>query len=148
MGLIVLVVDTRLPTLFPQVEALVKEGLQSKGVTIISEGKLDAKTISDKKLIDNHYYAIANKASLTKPADLNPPDVCFIGERTTQLVQPVACATQVTPSSMLLRVVEGGWQIRRQIVLSFFAALACVLIVGHIDVWLFSSEPPLVDQIA
>jgi len=40
---------------------------------ILAEGALDNKTIEDKKLIDNHYYAIANKASLTKPADLNPP---------------------------------------------------------------------------
>lgn len=58
----------------PKVEALVKEGLQKKGITILSEGVLDAKTIEENKLIDNHYYAIANKASLTKPVDLNPPE--------------------------------------------------------------------------
>merc|ERR1711951_121010 len=36
-------------------------------------GSLTAKEISDRKLIDNHYYAIANKASLSKPGDLNVP---------------------------------------------------------------------------
>ena len=29
---------------------------------------------SKRRLIDNHYYAIANKASLTLPKDLNPPE--------------------------------------------------------------------------
>merc|ERR1711924_201962 len=31
------------------------------------------------KLIDNHYYAIANKASLTLPKDLNAVDACTKG---------------------------------------------------------------------
>jgi len=43
------------------------------GLTVYKEGDLDGCTIEAKKLIDNHYYAIANKASLSKPADLNPP---------------------------------------------------------------------------
>ena len=43
------------------------------GIKITKEGTLDAGTIEKNKLIDNHYYAIANKASLTKPKDLNPP---------------------------------------------------------------------------
>jgi nucleoside diphosphate kinase len=48
------------------------EGKQ--GFTIKKEGTLDGPTIGEKKLIDNHYYAIANKASLTLPKDLNPPE--------------------------------------------------------------------------
>jgi len=40
---------------------------------VYAEGPLDSKTIEQDKLIDNHYYAIANKASLSKPAELNPP---------------------------------------------------------------------------
>lgn len=55
-----------------------KKGLKKHGITVLSEGTLDAQTIEDKLLIDNHYYAIANKASLTKPADLNPPEVCSL----------------------------------------------------------------------
>ena len=39
----------------------------------MAQGDLDNKTIESKKLIDQHYYAIANKASLSKPSELNPP---------------------------------------------------------------------------
>ena len=36
-------------------------------------GEIDAVTILSRKLIDTHYYAIANKASLSKPVELSPP---------------------------------------------------------------------------
>ena len=39
----------------------------------MAEGEIDAVTILSRKLIDTHYYAIANKASLSKPVELNPP---------------------------------------------------------------------------
>jgi len=45
----------------------------ANGITVSTEGSLGAETIEKNKLIDNHYYAIANKASLSKPAELNPP---------------------------------------------------------------------------
>jgi len=51
----------------------VASGFASAGISVYKEGGLDAKTIEQDKLIDNHYYAIANKASLSKPAELNPP---------------------------------------------------------------------------
>jgi len=54
-------------------KALVKEKLAASGISILSEGAVDSKTIDEKKLIDQHYYPIANKATLTKPKDLNPP---------------------------------------------------------------------------
>jgi len=44
----------------------------SKGFTVGSSGVLDHKKIEDDKLIDNHYYSIANKATLTTPDKLNP----------------------------------------------------------------------------
>ena len=53
---------------------LATESLAKVGISIVGEGELTADVIEKKKLIDNHYYAIANKASLTKPADLNPPE--------------------------------------------------------------------------
>jgi len=43
------------------------------GIGVYKEGSLDGTTIEKNKLIDNHYYAIAIKASLSKPAELNPP---------------------------------------------------------------------------
>lgn len=52
---------------------LLKAKFDSVGIKITSEGSLDSKTIDQKKLIDQHYYSIANKATLTAPKDLNPP---------------------------------------------------------------------------
>lgn len=52
---------------------LIPSKFAEAGISIYKDGSLDAKTIEENKLIDNHYYAIANKASLSKPAELNPP---------------------------------------------------------------------------
>jgi len=52
---------------------LVADKFNGSGISVTREGSLAAKQIEDEKLIDNHYYAIANKASLSKPAELNPP---------------------------------------------------------------------------
>lgn len=54
-----------------QVKELVNKTLKEKGIRVLKEGKLDGKTIDNDKLIDNHYYSIANKAALMKPRELN-----------------------------------------------------------------------------
>merc|ERR1712025_1356195 len=54
-------------------KALAKAGLQAKGIKILAEGSLSGKTIDEKKLIDQHYYAIASKATILKPHQLNVP---------------------------------------------------------------------------
>jgi len=54
-------------------KALVGKRFAEHGVTVTKQGTLGAAVIEKDKLIDNHYYAIANKASLSKPAELNPP---------------------------------------------------------------------------
>merc|ERR1719482_1502530 len=56
-----------------KVKALAKAGLQAKGIKILAEGSLSGKTIDEKKLIDQHYYAIASKATILKPHQLNVP---------------------------------------------------------------------------
>lgn len=40
------------------VQDLVRNTLKSKGVTILSEAGISGETIDEKKLIDQHYYAI------------------------------------------------------------------------------------------
>ena len=45
---------------------------KAQGLKIVKEGDIDGPTIESKQYIDNHYYAIANKAALSKPKDLNP----------------------------------------------------------------------------
>lgn len=55
------------------VEALVKEMLATAGVSITSQGILGATEIDERRLIDVHYGAIANRAVLQEPAELNVP---------------------------------------------------------------------------
>ena len=52
-------------------QELVREKLISAGVEILSESEIEGKTIDEKKLIDQHYYAIASKATIL-PADKIP----------------------------------------------------------------------------
>eukprot|EP00658_Telonema_sp_P-2_P017512 TRINITY_DN1680_c0_g1_i9.p1 TRINITY_DN1680_c0_g1~~TRINITY_DN1680_c0_g1_i9.p1 ORF type:complete len:396 (-),score=164.90 TRINITY_DN1680_c0_g1_i9:45-1232(-) len=56
-----------------QVKAMVAQGLAEKGVTVLSEGSISSEDIDSKKLIDQHYYAIASKATILKPHQLNVP---------------------------------------------------------------------------
>lgn len=57
----------------PKVVELVKAKFEEVGFAVTKDGAIDAATIEKDLLVDNHYYAIANKASLSKPAELNPP---------------------------------------------------------------------------
>lgn len=57
----------------PKTQKLVASMLKEKGVTITSEGELTGEQIDHDMLIDQHYYAIASKATLMKPKDLPVP---------------------------------------------------------------------------
>jgi hypothetical protein len=59
------------------VKTLAQEGLKAKGIRILSEGALTGAVIDEKKLIDQHYYAIAVKATIKKPSELNVPNDKF-----------------------------------------------------------------------
>ncbi len=48
------------------VRSLVKALLRDHGLSVLDEGEIDAAAILSRKLIDNHYHAIADKASLSK----------------------------------------------------------------------------------
>uniref|UniRef100_A0A7S1LER7 Nucleoside-diphosphate kinase n=1 Tax=Neobodo designis TaxID=312471 RepID=A0A7S1LER7_NEODS len=52
---------------------LVSAQLKAKGMTVLSEGDISSKDIDEKKLIDQHYYAIASKATILKPEEMNVP---------------------------------------------------------------------------
>ena len=60
----------------PTIE-LVKNKLTGAGLTILSEGDISSEDIDQKKLVDQHYYAIASKATITPPAELAVPDDKF-----------------------------------------------------------------------
>jgi len=51
----------------------VAQGLRAKGIKIVSEGTITAEEIDQGMLIDQHYYAIASKATILKPHQLNVP---------------------------------------------------------------------------
>jgi len=57
----------------PACNKLVKDGLLAKGIKITGEGDITADVIDKKKLIDQHYYSIASKATILKPDQLNIP---------------------------------------------------------------------------
>ena len=52
---------------------MVQEHLKVCDVSVVAQGKLTGDEINSKKLIDTHYYAIASKATILKPAELNVP---------------------------------------------------------------------------
>jgi diadenosine tetraphosphate (Ap4A) HIT family hydrolase/nucleoside diphosphate kinase len=63
-----------------KVKAFVEPILKEKGLKIIKKGELKSEVIDKKKLIDNHYYAIASKATILKPKELNVPADKFKGQ--------------------------------------------------------------------
>eukprot|EP00929_Paragymnodinium_shiwhaense_P019868 TRINITY_DN13414_c0_g1_i1.p1 TRINITY_DN13414_c0_g1~~TRINITY_DN13414_c0_g1_i1.p1 ORF type:complete len:355 (-),score=130.74 TRINITY_DN13414_c0_g1_i1:56-1051(-) len=60
-----------------KVKTMVRDGLVQKGLKITGEGDISSETIDKKKLVDQHYYAIASKASILKPDQLNVPNDKF-----------------------------------------------------------------------
>lgn len=56
---------------------LVYKKLIDAGCKIISENVITGIEIDEKKLIDNHYYAIASKATILKPSELVIPEDKF-----------------------------------------------------------------------
>merc|ERR1719456_1139347 len=63
-----------------KVKALAKAGLEKHGIKILKEGKIKGEVIDKKKLIDQHYYSIASKATILKPDQLNVPEDKFKGQ--------------------------------------------------------------------
>jgi len=61
----------------PAANKLTKEGLIAQGMKITGEGDLTSDIIDKKKLVDQHYYSIASKATILKPAELNVDNAKF-----------------------------------------------------------------------
>jgi len=54
-------------------QALVRTKLVDAGITILSESEISGKTIDEDKLIDQHYYAIASKATILPASQIPVP---------------------------------------------------------------------------
>jgi hypothetical protein len=57
-----------------EVRQLVRASLAAKHVVVVREGELSGETIDKDRLIDQHYYAIASKATLKTPDQLAVPE--------------------------------------------------------------------------
>lgn len=55
------------------VQTLVSDRFKELGIATLKEGEIDGEEIDSKQYIDQHYYAIASKATIKKPAELNVP---------------------------------------------------------------------------
>ena len=63
-----------------EVKKLVATTLEGKGIKILTQGEIKSEVIDEKKLIDQHYYAIASKATILTPDQLNVPADKFEGQ--------------------------------------------------------------------
>lgn len=61
-------------------QSLVKEKLTKAGITIKSESDISGDVIDEKKLIDQHYYAIASKATILSADKIPVPEDKFKAE--------------------------------------------------------------------
>ena len=61
-------------------KAMVTELIATKGLPTLKSGTITAEEIDSKELIDQHYYAIASKTTILKPAQLNVPSEKFEGQ--------------------------------------------------------------------
>lgn len=59
------------------VQKVVSETLKAKGCKIVNEGEFTGEQIDKGKLIDQHYYAIASKATILAPKDIPVPNDKF-----------------------------------------------------------------------
>eukprot|EP01048_Picozoa_sp_COSAG05_P005240 COSAG05_NODE_305_length_11703_cov_15.056705_12_plen_249_part_00 len=62
------------------VHQLARDKFAEVGVAVIGEGEITGDAIDKKQHIDRHYYAIASKATLLKPSQLNVPAEKFKAE--------------------------------------------------------------------
>ncbi len=58
-------------------QQLVRDGLTARGITILREGDFTGPEINEKMLIDQHYYAIASKATILKADKIPVPPAKF-----------------------------------------------------------------------
>mmetsp|Transcript_2718 Transcript_2718/g.5972 ORF Transcript_2718/g.5972 Transcript_2718/m.5972 type:complete len:343 (+) Transcript_2718:133-1161(+) len=69
---------------------MVREKLLSEGIKILSESDIDGATIDEKKLIDQHYYAIASKATILGADKIPVPEDKFeetFGEKWSEVLK-------------------------------------------------------------
>ena len=64
----------------PATQALVKDKLEGAGIEILSEHDISGETIDENRLIDQHYYSIASKATILPASEIPVPHDKFLAE--------------------------------------------------------------------
>jgi hypothetical protein len=59
-------------------QAVVQNKFQASGITIVREGEFTGEEIDKNFFIDQHYYAIASKATLLEPHQVPVPPAKFL----------------------------------------------------------------------
>ena len=62
----------------PAVREMVLAKFAEQGIEVLTEGSIDGRTIDEQKLIDQHYYAIASKATIMTASALAVPAEKFV----------------------------------------------------------------------
>lgn len=71
-------------------QKMVRDKLLEHGIEILSESDIDGRTIDEKKLIDQHYYAIASKATILTADEIPVPADKFeqsFGEKWSEVLK-------------------------------------------------------------
>lgn len=71
-------------------QKMVREKLLANGIEILTEKDIDGSTIDQKKLIDQHYYAIASKATILSADKIPVPEDKFeesFGEKWSEVLK-------------------------------------------------------------
>ena len=123
------------------VQDLVVAKLTSKRVKILSEGDIAAAKIDKDKLIDQHYYAIASKATLLKPDQLPVPEDKFEAKFGIAWKQALADKLVYNAIDACTKLgvdadgLDAKWQAAKQAGGEFICICICICICIFISTW-------------
>ena len=89
-----------------KVQDIVKSSFEKKGIKIIKEGELTGEQIDKDMLIDQHYYAIASKATLLKPKDLPGIIITII----FTIIFTITITITIVPAALFEKEFGLSWQ--------------------------------------
>ncbi|KAL3811280.1 hypothetical protein ACHAXA_009280 [Cyclostephanos tholiformis] len=111
---------------------LVREKLLAKGIEILSESDINGKVIDEKKLIDQHYYAIASKATILPADEIPVPDDKFeeaFGEKWSDVLKESRAANAMQACERFgcnAEELDAAWQAAK--VVKFGGGFYCGLV--------------------
>jgi hypothetical protein len=111
---------------------MVREKLLAKGIEILSESDINGKTIDERKLIDQHYYAIASKATIQPASEIPVPEDKFeesFGEKWSDVLKESRAANAMEACKRFgcnAEELDAAWQAAK--VVKFGGGFYCGLV--------------------